>query len=62
MTQSDLIQQIVRIALFIFTPLVLKLGIDNGDAATIVTAAATLIGTVGWWAYWHYTAKPAPKP
>lgn len=52
MTNADLIQQIARILALIFTPLLIKWGIDSESAAAIVTGAAGLVGSLVWWFFW----------
>lgn len=58
MTASDIIQNIVRILLWVGTPLLIKMGFDNDSAAAVLTGAGGMIGNLIWWFFWMRN-KPA---
>ncbi len=53
MTNADLAQQIIRILLYIGSPLLVKWGIDAESTTAILTGAGTLIAAVAWWFFWN---------
>ena len=60
MTASDIVQNVVRILLWIGTPLLIKWGVDADSTTAILTGLGGLIGNGIWWFFWARN-KPAAK-
>lgn len=53
MTQADWTQQILRIGLYILSPLLAKWGFDEGSTTALITGLAGTVGALTWWYFWN---------
>lgn len=59
MTSSDFVQNLIRILLWIGTPLLTKWGVDADSTLAILTGIGGFLGNAIWWFFWMRNKTPA---
>jgi hypothetical protein len=57
MTQTDWIQQLVRIMGYFLTPILIRWGLDAENTTILVAGVGTGVGLLAWWGYWQVIGR-----